>query len=145
MFHGVRAKAVHTHDARALIYGAPAARLARVKRVIHTQHGQNLGMTPRRLKLLRFAAKRTDQFVCVSRDAMRIAAEQGIAADRLRVIYNGIDIDGMQRFDTAEQRRLAAAAQHSVADRFQVRRLIEQYEQLYFEGSREPAGHGPTR
>jgi len=277
MFHGVRAKAVHTHDARALIYGAPAARLARVKRVIHTQHGQNLGMTPRRLWLLRFAARRTDQFVCVSRDAMRVAAEQGIPADRLHMIYNGIDVDGMQSsvaelpvceepgplvtvarlspekdistllravaiaketipdirleiagdgpcradlerevqrlqldqqvqflgqvsgaaevlhrarmfvlpsvsegvsltlleamaagvpavatdvgaglivpprdpealaaairrlwFDTAEQSRLAEAARQSVADRFQVRRLIEQYEQLYFEGSREP-------
>ena len=96
IFLGVRPDVVHTHDARALIYAAPAARLMRVKRVIHTQHGQNLGMTPRRLKLLRFAAKMTDHFVCVSRDARRIAAEQGISDDRLRVVYNGIDVDRMR-------------------------------------------------
>ncbi len=96
LFHGVRADAVHTHDARALIYGAPAARLVRVKQVVHTQHGQNLGMTPRRLKLLRFAANRTSKYVCVSKDAMRIASEHGIPASRLHMIHNGIDVDRLQ-------------------------------------------------
>ncbi len=97
LFHGVRAKAVHTHDARALIYGAPAARLARVKRVVHTQHGQNLHLSPRQLRLLQFAAKRTDHYVCVSRDAMRIASQQKIAPDRLATICNGIDVERLKR------------------------------------------------
>ena len=97
LFHGVRATAVHTHDARALIYGAPAARIARVPRVIHTQHGQNLGVTPRQLKLVQFAAKQTDHYVCVSRNAQEIASQQGIAPQRLRTIYNGIDVDRLRR------------------------------------------------
>jgi glycosyltransferase involved in cell wall biosynthesis len=96
LFHGVRASAVHTHDTRALIYGAPAARLARVKRLIHTQHGQNLGMTPRRLRLMRYCSRLTDSFVCVSQDAKRVLLEQGIPESLLRVVYNGIDVEQMQ-------------------------------------------------
>lgn len=96
VFHGVRADVVHTHDVRALIYGAPAASLAFVRRAVHTQHGQNLGITPRQLKLMRFAAKRTDHFVCVSEDAKRVAAEQGVPLDRLRVIHNGVDVRRLQ-------------------------------------------------
>ncbi len=33
------ADVVHTHNAAGLFYGAPAARLAGVKRIIHTRHG----------------------------------------------------------------------------------------------------------
>src|SRR5260370_28780847 len=40
-----RIDVVHTHDNRPLIYGAGAARLARVSRVIHTQHGQSLRLS----------------------------------------------------------------------------------------------------
>lgn len=96
IFHGIHPAVVHTHDARALIYGAPAARLMGIRRVIHTQHGQNLEMTPRRLKLLQFAAGLTKNYVCVSKDAHQVAASQGVCADRLRVICNGIDVEKMK-------------------------------------------------
>ena len=97
LFHGVRAAVVHTHDARALVYGALAARAARVGRVVHTQHGQNLGLTERQLKLLGFAAKRTDAFVCVSHEARRRVVQQGIVPPKLHVIHNGIDIERIQK------------------------------------------------
>jgi glycosyltransferase involved in cell wall biosynthesis len=92
IFHGIDPAVVHTHDARALIYGAPAARLVGIRQVIHTQHGQNLEMTPRRLKVLRFVASLIKTYVCVSQDAYRVAVSQGVRAERLRVIYNGIGI-----------------------------------------------------
>lgn len=93
IFHGIHPAVVHTHDARALIYAAPAARMMGIRRIIHTQHGQNLGMTPRRLKLIRYAAKLAQNYVCVSQDARDVAAAQGIPQDRLQVIYNGIAVD----------------------------------------------------
>lgn len=93
IFHGIHPAVVHTHDARALIYAGPAARIMGIRRIIHTQHGQNLGMTSRRLKLIRYAAKLTQNYVCVSQDALDVAASQGIPQDRLRVIYNGISVD----------------------------------------------------
>lgn len=98
IFHGIHPAIVHTHDARALIYGAPAARLMGIKRVIHTQHGQNLGMTPRRLKLIRYTAKLVQSYVCVSRNACDVAANQGIPEDRLRLVYNAISVE---RFKSA--------------------------------------------
>jgi glycosyltransferase involved in cell wall biosynthesis len=96
MFHGIHPTVVHTHDARALIYAAPAARLMGIRRVIHTQHGQNLDMTPRRLQVLRFAASLTKSYVCVSQDAQRVALSQGVRADRLRVICNGIGVESLK-------------------------------------------------
>lgn len=96
IFHGIRPVVVHTHDTRALFYASPAARLMGIRRVIHTQHGQNLDMTPRRLRVLRFASSLTKNYVCVSQDAQRVAASQGVRADRLRVICNGIDVESMK-------------------------------------------------
>src|SRR5438132_807922 len=38
LFKQNRIDIVHTHDDRPLVYGVPAARLARVRRVVHTHH-----------------------------------------------------------------------------------------------------------
>jgi glycosyltransferase involved in cell wall biosynthesis len=94
IFRGARADVVHTHDARALIYGGPAARLAHVRKVVHTQHGQGLGMSRRQVWLMKMAAMATSKFVCVSRDAARIASDNfGVPPHKLCTIYNGIDIE----------------------------------------------------
>ncbi len=84
---------VHTHDVRPLIYGAVAARLARVPRVVHTRHGRDARITPRQRVLVRLAARLIDRFVCVSDDSARLSIEQGIAAAKVRAIINGIDVD----------------------------------------------------
>src|SRR5262245_20093201 len=44
LFRRLKADVVHTHDDRPHIYGAPGARLAGVRRVIHTRHGQSIRM-----------------------------------------------------------------------------------------------------
>jgi glycosyltransferase involved in cell wall biosynthesis len=88
---------VHTHNTKPLIYAAPAARLAGVRRLIHTRHGQRLGkMMPGdegfSLRLaFRLASCQADRLVCVSRDSTRLAVEEGIKAGRLTTIWNGID------------------------------------------------------
>ena len=91
-----KADIVHTHDNRPLVYGALAARLAAARRVFHSQHGQNLGVTARQAFLLNRAASLTDRYVCVSRDSAAVAIRQGVPARKIHVICNGIDT---RRFD----------------------------------------------
>jgi glycosyltransferase involved in cell wall biosynthesis len=84
---------VHTHDERPLMYGVPAARLAGA-RAIHTQHhGQLPGTRRGRDWLATWAARLTHSFVAVSRDAARYYVETGLPAERVRTIWNGIDLD----------------------------------------------------
>ena len=82
---------VHTHNSGPIIYGAPAARLARVARVVHTRHEQNHGAGPRELAALRHAARLVDRFACVSGDSARLSVRQGIAPEKVRTILNGVD------------------------------------------------------
>src|ERR1700736_3137231 len=44
----LRIDVVHTHDHKPLIYGAPAARLAGVKHIVHTRHFAQLAQFTRR-------------------------------------------------------------------------------------------------
>jgi glycosyltransferase involved in cell wall biosynthesis len=90
-FHHERIDVVHTHDQRPLIYGAGAARLARVPRVVHTLHGQGLALSGRQTRLVNLMAGLTDRFVCVSHDAARRAVGQGVCSSRVGVVWNGID------------------------------------------------------
>jgi glycosyltransferase involved in cell wall biosynthesis/O-antigen/teichoic acid export membrane protein len=97
-----RIDAVHTHDATPLIYGALAARLAGVPRVIHTRHFARLPIITRRQAFLgRLAARLTDAFVCVSEDSARVAIEEGVPFQRVGTVWNGID---MKRFAFAGPR-----------------------------------------
>jgi glycosyltransferase involved in cell wall biosynthesis len=84
---------VHTHDDRPLIHGALAGRLACVKSVIHTRHGQSPRLTRRQTFLVNLASRLLDQFVCVSEDGARRTIQHGVAAHRVRAIWNGIDLD----------------------------------------------------
>jgi sugar transferase (PEP-CTERM/EpsH1 system associated) len=93
LFRRLKADVVHTHDDRPHIYGAPAARLAGVRRIIHTRHGQALGMTARQNFLMRLAARCTDRYVCVSKDAARHTIGVGVPARRVTTILNGIDVE----------------------------------------------------
>ena len=84
---------VHTHDDRPLIYGVPAGRWAGT-RVIHTHHHGLLPGTSRsQLRLTRWAGRLAHAFVTVSQDAARHLIEQGLPADRISTIWNGIDLD----------------------------------------------------
>jgi glycosyltransferase involved in cell wall biosynthesis len=84
---------VHTHDDKPLVYGAGAARLARVPSVIHTKHYARLPQnTSRQTALVRTAARLTQHFVCVSHDSARAAIAQRIPARKVSTIWNGIDL-----------------------------------------------------
>ncbi len=82
---------VHTHNPHALIYGAPAAALARAV-TVHTKHGINPD-GDRRQWLRRSASRLVDAYVAVTRSLGRIALEQvECAQQRLQVIPSGIDV-----------------------------------------------------
>jgi sugar transferase (PEP-CTERM/EpsH1 system associated) len=94
LFVREQAEVVHTHDERPLIYAAPAARLARVRRVIHTRHrGADPELNPRQAALLRFASARVDAFVCVSAAAAEASRKLGVPGKSVRVLLNGIDLE----------------------------------------------------
>ena len=93
LFRQERFDVVHTHDDRPLIYAMPAAWWAGVRRRIHTHHHGRLPQTSRRRHLLiRLAARFAQAFVCVAHDSARFMIEQGIPADRVRTLWNGIDL-----------------------------------------------------
>jgi glycosyltransferase involved in cell wall biosynthesis len=84
---------VHTHDDRPLVYGAPAARMARL-RCVHTHHhGWLSDTTARRARLVSWAARLVDPFVCVAHDSARQMIAQGVPADKVRVLWNGVDLE----------------------------------------------------
>lgn len=85
---------VHTHDDKPLLYGSLAAKLARVRRFIHTQHHGYLPQMSRRQRtLVAWAGRLTDAFVCVSQDSARHMAETGLPERYLTTLWNGIDLD----------------------------------------------------
>jgi len=92
---------VHTHNRMALIYGAPAARLARAA-VVHTKHGNNpKGGT--RLLAGNLAARCVDAFVAVSPETAAFARKRSeVDERRLLVIPNGIELG---RFHPAPEAR----------------------------------------
>ncbi|HEX7669334.1 MAG TPA: glycosyltransferase [Polyangiaceae bacterium] len=82
---------VHTHNPHALIYGAPAARLANAV-AIHSKHGVNPD-SARRLWLRRLAARFVDAYVAVTPTLAAVAAAKRDCPEaRLHVISNGIDV-----------------------------------------------------
>lgn len=84
---------VHSHDDKPLLYSSLAVKLARVRRLIHTQHhGLLPQMTPRQRRLVAWAGRLTQAFVCVSQDSARHMMETGLPARYLTTLWNGIDI-----------------------------------------------------
>ncbi|WP_146649386.1 glycosyltransferase [Labilithrix luteola] len=83
---------VHTHNPAALLYGAPAAALARIA-CVHTKHGAN-PRGGRRLMANRLAGRLVDAFVAVSPETAEVARKRNeVAESKLRVIANGIDLE----------------------------------------------------
>jgi len=86
---------VHTRNWGAL-EAVPAARLAGVPRVIHSEHGyemENLSGLPLRHRLFRRAAyAMADLVFTVTEELRNYHAQQAwLPSDRIRVIYNGVD------------------------------------------------------
>lgn len=84
---------VNSHDIGATLYAAPAARLARVRSVIHTDHSQILAKSkylPVYGWILRNMVTRS---IAVSQDLENyLTGTFGVRSDRIETIPNGIDV-----------------------------------------------------
>jgi len=84
---------IHTHNSAAHIYGAIGGKLAGIK-VLHTEHGKNLGEEARAFRLNRWAGRFTDLTVAVSEKLGREARDhEGVLANRLALVANGICVE----------------------------------------------------
>ncbi len=93
---------VHTHNPAALIYGAPAAKLAGAA-VVHTKHGVNQDGR-RRMWLRRAAGRLVDAFVVVTPTlADVVRRDNDVRPSRLWVVRNGVDTGVFAPDDGARQ------------------------------------------
>jgi glycosyltransferase involved in cell wall biosynthesis len=109
---GHRTDIVHTHNPHALIYGAPAAALARAA-CVHSKHGINPD-TERRMWLRRAASRMADAYVAVTPSLARVALSNNECDPaHLHVINNGIDT---RKFAPDPDARLRARAELGIPD-----------------------------
>ncbi len=126
-----RIDVVHTHNPQPLIYGAPAAKLARA-RAVHTTHGANIALG-KRMMLRRAAALFCDVYVAVSEGtAEQVRQAHDVPERKLRTIPNGIDLSRFHPDPVA--RGEIRAELHLPADAFVVgtvgRLVPEKYQAL---------------
>ena len=98
LFRRERVDLVNAHDIGATFYAGPAARLAGIRRVVHTDHSQVLGLR-RRLGMfgavLRHTAARA---TTVSEHLRRFLVEKlRYPAARVQVIPNGMDLSAYEK------------------------------------------------
>jgi sugar transferase (PEP-CTERM/EpsH1 system associated) len=92
-FLELRPNVIHTHNPGPLMYAAPAARAALVRRVVHTKHGANAVYTRRSLAFARAAVRTLSAFVPVSEETAEVArALERVPERLLHVIPNGIPL-----------------------------------------------------
>jgi sugar transferase (PEP-CTERM/EpsH1 system associated) len=100
----LRPHIVHTRNIEAFFYGAVAAKLARVPRLIHSEHGRTFPETRVRAWVQRTLLRAADAAFCVSRTLRSdLGAHIGVPQDAFTVLYNGVDLDrfGTPRRNTA--------------------------------------------
>ena len=97
-FRSARPHVVHTHQIGALFYAGPAARLAKVPVVVHTEHGKHFGES-RRLRVLgRIGVRYADRVFTVSDDIAQEAFRLKVfSPGSTRTVINGIDVERFAR------------------------------------------------
>lgn len=99
--HQEGARIIHTHNASPHLYGALAARIARLRRhakhfprIVHTKHGRNDPENRRKVLVNRIASSLTDRVVAVSNDVANLAVElEHVRPDKVMTILNGVDTE----------------------------------------------------
>jgi glycosyltransferase involved in cell wall biosynthesis len=96
--------AVHTHHIGPLVYGGLAARLAGVRRLVHTEHDAWHLDQPRQRSLLRVALGLLRPDLVADASAVASQLVDAIPSSRPRIIANGIDTASFSPGDTAAAR-----------------------------------------
>jgi glycosyltransferase involved in cell wall biosynthesis len=104
LLHRLRAEVLHTHNPPPLLYGVPAALIARVPRRVHTKHGANV-YGPRGLWAARALVRAVDAVVAVSAETAAVArSKELVPPERLHVVPNGVPLGRFARNADARAR-----------------------------------------
>ncbi|MDO9235273.1 MAG: glycosyltransferase [Aquabacterium sp.] len=112
-----RPDTVHTFFPVANVVGVLMARLAGVRQVLSSRRDYGYWITPGYLKATRFANRFVDGIVTNAPQVRKFTIEtEGVPPERVMVIYNGVDIDALQRPhpDWALKAQLGIPAHHKV-------------------------------
>ena len=94
LFRELGVDVVHTHNAYPHLVGTAAARIAGIRAVVHTRHGQRFGHGWKSRWSFKLASWGARRIVAVSDDAARLCvAEDGLPRRKVVRIWNGIDCD----------------------------------------------------
>ncbi len=91
LFRKLQPDVLHTHNTKALVYAGPAAKLARVQRVVHTWHGWSLLASPMEALWFRLMSRLPNRIVAVANHTASLMQQDGIPAKKILTILNGID------------------------------------------------------
>jgi len=92
LFRRTRTDVVHTRNAEAFYYGFLGARLAGVARIVHSEHGRTFDDRAIRYRIQRLFSRGTDRIFAVTEQLRRdLVSHVGIPAERIEVLYNGVD------------------------------------------------------
>ena len=84
---------VHTRNAESFFYGCVAANLARVPRLVHSEHGRTFSDRRIRLVAQRWLSRFADSIFAVSEQLRDdLVSRVGIPPSRIDVLYNGVDL-----------------------------------------------------
>lgn len=89
----------HGHDYKTNLLGLMLVRLGCPMRLVTTVHGwvKQTARTPLYYRIDRLCLPKYEQVYCVSQDQIESCSELGVAAERLLLLDNGIDIETFQR------------------------------------------------
>lgn len=85
---------VHTHLWGANFWGRIAAQKAGVPVIVATEHNSDTWKTHLHFMLDRFLARKTDKIIAVSNSVKEFYVSKGIRAEKIEIIYNGIETRG---------------------------------------------------
>ena len=100
---GCKPDIVHTHNPNPMIWGGPAAWIARIPRRVHTKHGRNQVHLRKSRMFHRLSSVWYHKIVCVSEDIYNNTKNlEHVPSNKLEVIYNGVDLEELSSDQTDE-------------------------------------------
>jgi sugar transferase (PEP-CTERM/EpsH1 system associated) len=97
-----RFRLIHCRSLQGILYGGLAAVLTRTPFVCSI-HGENTLRLQRAVPILRWSARCARAFIAVSESLKRLTSQTvGLPAERITVIYNGVDVSKFSRSATTD-------------------------------------------
>ena len=92
-FRSARPSIVHTRNAESFFYGCLAAQLARVPRLVHSEHGRTFSDWKIRFVAQRWMSRFADSIFAVSEQLKGdLVRHVGISPSNIDVLHNGVDL-----------------------------------------------------